>query len=149
MTALIRYGCRARSSSGEELTVSAYHTLPLYPNLRGRLVNFLSIATFHYGDPFLEWSQGSHSPLAMTVMHRANPLSAAVGDALAFDWLRMPLMYTGFPGSLSGPISAAQYHPFIYAPWWGSALLLGGVGLVLLRLGAPRRLVLSPSATAK
>jgi hypothetical protein len=95
-------------------------------------VGAVCLASFHLGDPFLEWDTGAHSPVAVAVLHWMNPMSAAIGDALSFDWLRMRLMYTGFPGTISGPLSASQYHAYEYAAWWGSVVLFAGVGLLLL-----------------
>ncbi len=97
------------------------------------LAGCLALASFHLGDPFLEWGgTGAHSPAALAVLHAVNPLSGAVGDALALDFLRLRLFYSGFPGSLEGPLSAAQYYARPYFPFWGTALLHGGIGAALL-----------------
>jgi hypothetical protein len=103
------------------------------------LTGLLFASTFHLGDPFIEWSgAGRGSDFALTVLHAVNPLSGAVGNALDVDWLRLPIMYSGFPGSVGGGLSTAQYYYWHYFPWWGTALLHGVPGLLLLA-GAGRR----------
>ncbi len=97
-------------------------------------------ASFHLGDPFLEWGgSGAPSRLALGILHWVNPLSGAVGDGLSLDWLRFPIMYSGLPGTVGGGLSAAQYYRFSYAPWWGILLAHGGAGSLLLALPRRRR----------
>lgn len=93
-------------------------------------------ASFHLGDPFLEWGgPGIHSAFAMQVLHAVNPLSGAIGDALGFDWLHeLSILYRGFPGSAGRGLTAAPFYYYRSFPWWGTALLHGGVGLSLLSL---------------
>lgn len=96
-------------------------------------IGALCLASFHLGDPFLEWGgPGRSSSLALTVLHVMNPASAGIGDALAVDWLRFPIMYSGFSGALGAGLSSAQYYPWSYFPWWGGTLLTGGAGISLL-----------------
>jgi hypothetical protein len=96
-------------------------------------VGTLLLASFHIGDPVLEWGgAGSHSPAALTALHVVNPASGAVGDGLGLDWLRAPIMYSGFPGTAEDGLSAAQYYLYSYTPWWGTAAAHGGAGLLLL-----------------
>jgi hypothetical protein len=93
----------------------------------------VTLASFHLGDPFIEWGGPGHfSPVAMRILQAMNPLSGAVGDALHVDWLRLPILYRGFPGSGGRGLSAASFYPFRYFPWWGTLLLYGGAGGLLL-----------------
>jgi hypothetical protein len=111
------------------------------------LVGALLLASFHVGDPFLEWwGPRGDSVLAMQVLHAVNPLSGAVGSGLGLDWLRLPLLYRGFPGSGGQGLTAAPFYPFSYFPWWQTLLLHGGAGsgwLAVARgpfpFGRPRR----------
>jgi len=97
------------------------------------LLGALLVAGFHLGDPLIEWSgPGRGSSLALGLLHAANPLSGAVGHALDVDWLRLPIMYSGMPGTTTGGLSSAQYYYGHYFPWWGTVLLHGGIGLALL-----------------
>jgi len=97
------------------------------------LAGAVLVAAFHLGDPLIEWTgPGKGSATALAALHAADPLSGAIGRALGVDWLRLPIMYSGFPGSVGGGLSTAQYYYWTYFPWWGTALLHGGLGLVLL-----------------
>ena len=100
------------------------------------LLGMLFVASFHVGDPFLEWGGPNRfAPAAMGVLHAVNPLSGAVGDALGLDWLRLPILYRGFPGGDGTGLTVAPYYPFSYFPWWGTVLLHGGLGGILLLCG--------------
>ncbi|MHC4472509.1 MAG: hypothetical protein ACYTDY_14975 [Planctomycetota bacterium] len=99
----------------------------------------LFLASFHVGDPFLEWGgPGSPSRTAIGLLHLVNPASGAIGDGLELDWLRLPIMYSGFPGTAGGGLSSAQYYRFAYTPWWGTIALHGGLGALLLLAGGGR-----------
>jgi hypothetical protein len=93
----------------------------------------LAISSFHLGDPFLEWGgSGSPSRVVIAALHYVNPLCGAVGDGLGVDWLRLPIMYSGFPGSSGGGLSAAQYYQWSYPTFWVQAQVFAVIGLVLL-----------------
>ena len=97
------------------------------------LFGVLLLCSFHIGDPFIEWAgAGKACSSALTVLHAANPASGVVGHALDIDWLRLPIMYSGFPGTTTDGLSSAQYYHWAYFPWWGTALLHGAVGGALL-----------------
>jgi hypothetical protein len=97
------------------------------------LLGALLAASFHVGDPLIEWEgPGKASSFALGLLHAMNPLSGAVGDAIDVDWLRMTIMYRGFPGSVDGGLSTAQYYYWTWFPWWGTALLHGVLGGALL-----------------
>ncbi len=96
----------------------------------------LAVASFHVGDPFLEWGgSGVPSREAIAVLHAVNPLGGAVGDGLAIDWLRLPIMYSGFPGAITGGLSTAQYYDWSYPGFWIQATVFGAMGLLLFALG--------------
>ncbi len=96
-------------------------------------VGTLAVASFHLGDPILEWGgAGLPSHAAITILHWVNPLGGAVGDGLGIDWLRLPIMYSGFPGSTGGGLSAAQYYDWAYPTFWVQATIFGVLGLILM-----------------
>lgn len=97
------------------------------------VIGALMVASFHLGDPVLEWGgAGVPSHGALTVLHWVNPLCGAVGDGLGVDWLRLPIMYSGFPGSSGGGLSAAQYYDWAYPTFWAQAGLFAATGLSLM-----------------
>jgi hypothetical protein len=98
-------------------------------------VGALMAASFHLGDPFLEWGgPGMPSQGALAVLHWVNPLCGAVGDGQGIDWLRLPIMYSGFPGSSGGGLSAAQYYDWGYPTFWVQAAIFAASGLALMVL---------------
>ena len=58
-----------------------------------------------------------------------------VGNGLGIDWLRLPIMYSGFPGALEGGLSTAQYYDWSYPDFWIQAAAFGALGLLLFVLG--------------
>lgn len=111
----------------------------------GAGISLVFAASFHLGDPFLEWwGPNRASPFALDVLHAVNPLSGAAGDALGVDWLRATLMYTSAPGRPR--ISMAAEHQLVrYFPWWGTVLLHGLAAGALLLVARIKR-GLSPEA---
>ena len=98
-------------------------------------VGALAISSFHLGDPFLEWGgAGMPSRAAISILHWVNPLCGAVGDGHGIDWLRLPIMYSGFKGSVGGGLSAAQYYDWSYPAFWAQALIFALLGMVLMVL---------------
>ena len=96
-------------------------------------VGALAVGSFHVGDPILEWGgAGVPSHFAISVLSWVNPLCGAVGDGHGLDWLRMPIMYSGFPGSMGGGLSSAQYYDFSYPPFWMQALVFTLFGWAFL-----------------
>ena len=97
------------------------------------LLGALFAAGFHLGDAFVEWGgDGVSSRAAIEIMHLANPICGAVGGGLGLDWLRLPIMYSGFPETAWGGLSAAQYYDWSYPAWWLTAVLHGSLGVLLL-----------------
>jgi hypothetical protein len=110
-------------------------SFPLVGMAGAALLGVLAVSSFHLGDPFLEWGGvGAPSRTALFVLHAVNPLCGAIGDGLNVDWLRLPIMYSGFPGTVSGELSAAQYYQWSYPGYWAQAFGFAALGLSLLAL---------------
>jgi hypothetical protein len=99
----------------------------------GGLLGALLLASFHVGDPFIEWrGAGKGSPFALGLLLKVNPAAGAIGNALDIDWLRLPIMYSGLPGTASGGLSVAQYYYWQYPHWWLQAPVQAAIGAALL-----------------
>ncbi|MCU0725540.1 MAG: hypothetical protein MUE73_07100 [Planctomycetes bacterium] len=104
------------------------------------LLGALCLASFHLGDPFLEWGgPGASSKTVLSALHLANPASGAVGRALGIDWLRLSIMYRGFPGHVGSGLSAASFYVYRFPPWWWFPVVFGGGGILLLLAAGLRK----------
>jgi hypothetical protein len=104
------------------------------------LLGTLCLASFHLGDPFLEWGgPGASSGSVLSTLHLSNPVSGAVGRALGIDWLRLSIMYRGFPGHVGGGLSAASFYVYRFPAWWWFPVIHGGGGILLLLAAGLRR----------
>ncbi len=123
-------------TAGAAFSVAGLSGRPLGGLLAGVALGTVCIASFHLGDAFFLRGGGGCSTVALEVLHHANPLSPALGDAVRVEWLNLDLMYEDHGLSRPRLSMAGDFPQVSYPAWWMGVLIHGGLGALLLGAGA-------------